>query len=115
MIPLKYQDNSDLLIKTKNRFWRDFICGPVVKNPPANARDVGLIPGLGRSHVPWSNLTTVLQQLSAHTTTADTHMPRSVLLDERNCCNRECLPLATTREGPCTAMKTQRSQTLNKD
>jgi len=23
--------------------------GSVVKNPPANARDVGLIPGLGRS------------------------------------------------------------------
>ena len=23
--------------------------GAVVKNPPANARDVGLIPGLGRS------------------------------------------------------------------
>ena len=28
---------------------------PVVKNPPCNARDIGLIPGPGRSHVPWSN------------------------------------------------------------
>ena len=28
---------------------RDFPGGRVVKNPPANARDVGLIPGLGRS------------------------------------------------------------------
>ena len=26
--------------------------GTVVKNPPANAGDVGLIPGLGRSHMP---------------------------------------------------------------
>ena len=26
-----------------------------VKNPPANAGDVGLIPGLGRSHMPLSN------------------------------------------------------------
>ena len=26
--------------------------GPVVKNPPANAGDTGLIPGLGRSHMP---------------------------------------------------------------
>jgi len=26
-----------------------FPAGAVVKNPPANGRDVGLIPGLGRS------------------------------------------------------------------
>ena len=25
--------------------------GPVVKNPPCNARDTGSIPGLGRSHM----------------------------------------------------------------
>ena len=29
--------------------------GSVVKNPPANAGDKGLIPGLGRFHVPQSN------------------------------------------------------------
>ena len=29
--------------------------GPVVKNPPANARDTGLIPGLGKSHMPPGN------------------------------------------------------------
>ena len=28
----------------------DFTGGSVVKNLPANAEDVGLIPGLGRSH-----------------------------------------------------------------
>ena len=27
----------------------------VVKDPPANAGDMGLIPDLGRSHMPWSN------------------------------------------------------------
>ena len=27
----------------------------VVKSPPANARDTGLIPDLGRSHMPQSN------------------------------------------------------------
>ena len=26
-----------------------------VKNPPANVGDIGLIPGPGRSHLPWSN------------------------------------------------------------
>ena len=34
---------------------RAFPCGAVVKNPPANAGDMGLSPGLGRSHMPWSN------------------------------------------------------------
>ena len=29
--------------------------GPVVKNPPANAGDMGSIPGLGRLHMPWGN------------------------------------------------------------
>ena len=29
--------------------------GSVVKNPPANAGDMGSIPGPGRSHMPSSN------------------------------------------------------------
>ena len=33
----------------------DFPGGAVVKNPPANAGEVGLSPVLGRSHMPWSN------------------------------------------------------------
>jgi len=33
----------------------DFPGGPVVKNPPANAGDVGLIPGPERFHMPRSN------------------------------------------------------------
>ena len=32
-----------------------FLGGAVVKNPPANSGDVGLSPGLGRSHMLWSN------------------------------------------------------------
>ena len=38
----------------KEKFW-DFPGGAVVKNLPANAGDTDLIPGLGRSHMPWSN------------------------------------------------------------
>ena len=34
---------------------RDFPGGAVVKNPPANAGDLGSIPGPGRSHMPRSN------------------------------------------------------------
>ena len=32
-----------------------FPAGAVVKNPPANAGDMGSSPGPGRSHMPWSN------------------------------------------------------------
>ena len=35
-------------------FW-DFPGGTVGKKPPANAEDVGSIPGLGRFHMPRSN------------------------------------------------------------
>ena len=33
----------------------DFPGGAVVKNLPAHARDMGLSPGPGRSHMLWSN------------------------------------------------------------
>ena len=33
---------------------RGFPGGSVVKNPPASARDAGLIPDLGRCHMPWA-------------------------------------------------------------
>ena len=33
----------------------DFSGGPVVKNLPSNAGDMGLIPGPGRSHMPWDS------------------------------------------------------------
>ena len=33
----------------------DFPGGAVVKNLPANAGDMGSIPGPGRSRMPWSN------------------------------------------------------------
>ena len=34
----------------------DFPGGSVVKNPLANAGDMGSIPALGRSHMPWKQL-----------------------------------------------------------
>ena len=33
----------------------DFLGDTVVKNPPTNAGDIGLIPGLGEFHMPQSN------------------------------------------------------------
>ena len=41
--------------KKKRRGVGNFPGGPVVKNVLANTGDKGSIPGLGRSHVPWSN------------------------------------------------------------
>ena len=35
--------------------YRGFPGGAVVENLPANAEDMGSSPGLGRSHMPWSN------------------------------------------------------------
>ena len=39
----------------KNFVNSDFPGGSVVKNQPANAKEVGLIPDPGRVHIPWSN------------------------------------------------------------
>jgi len=35
----------------KRIYW-DFLGGPVVKNLPANAGDMGSVPALGRFHMP---------------------------------------------------------------
>ena len=45
---------SDVLNWDKKRKV-DFPGGPVVKNLPANAGDMGSIPSLGRFHMLWSN------------------------------------------------------------
>ena len=45
------------MIKTLNKVGKkgDFPGGAVVKNPPANAGDMGSSPAPGRSHMPRSN------------------------------------------------------------
>ena len=42
-------------LQLKSLLSGDFSGGAVVKNPPANAGDMGSSPGPGRSHMPWSN------------------------------------------------------------
>ena len=44
---------------------KDFAGGPEVKNPPANAGDMGLSPGPGRSHMPPGSEALMLQNLGA--------------------------------------------------
>ena len=54
--------------------------GPVDKNPPANAGDMGLIPSLGRSHVLQSNLAHG-PLLSPHAATTEAREPRACVLE----------------------------------
>ena len=42
---------------------RDFPGGPVVRSLPSNAGDMGLIPGLGRFHMPQNSETRAPQTL----------------------------------------------------
>ena len=79
----------------------------MVKNPPANAGDMGSIPGPGRSHVPRSNEARAPQLLSlcsrAHepqllsprATTTEADMPRARALQRE----------ATAMRSPSTARK----------
>ena len=50
--PITSTEIETVIKKSSNR---DFPCSAVVKNLPANAGDTGSIPGLGGSHMPWSN------------------------------------------------------------
>ena len=71
--------------------------GPVVKNPPANAGDMGSIPGPGRFHMPWgSKARTQLLSLCSQA-----HKSQALS------------SLSSTRESPHTATKTQCRQ-INK-
>jgi len=51
-IRVQARSARNYIIRTKRR---DFPDGPVVKNLPASAGDMGSIPGLGRSHMPQGN------------------------------------------------------------
>ena len=47
--------NGQSLVIDKHEVIQYFLSDPLVKNLPASAGDMGLIPGPGRSHVPQSS------------------------------------------------------------
>ena len=55
------KDTNELILQNRNRLtdfknkFLNFFGGTVGKNPPANAEDTGLIPGLRRFHVSQKN------------------------------------------------------------
>ena len=54
----------------------------MVKNPPANAGDMGSSPGLGRSHMPRSNYAGAPQLLSLCATTTEARVARARALQQ---------------------------------
>ena len=63
--------------KQENNLTVDFPGGTVGKNPPANAGDTGLIPGLRRFHMPQNNYAPPLQLLRPHAATTEAQAPRA--------------------------------------
>ena len=99
-------DRHNLLTKPH----QGFPGGSVLKNPPADAGDTDLIPGLGRSHGPWSNKAHAPQlpslcsrardpQLPSPWATAPAaHAPQSPCSEMRRYSKKE--PRVATREEP---------------
>ena len=100
----------------------DFPSGTVFKNPPAKAGDTGSSPGLGRSHLLWSNGGPTPRPLGpcsrAHAPGACVRNKRSPCKEKSVRCNQE-QPLPTSTRGSLhSATETPRSQTnkiLEKD
>ena len=84
--------------------------GLVVKNLPANAGDTGSIPGLGRSHMPWSSKAHVPHLLKLTHVKPVSSTREAVAMRSPHATTREKPPLATTRESPHITMKTHHRQ-----
>ena len=55
---LKYPSSKFFYLREKqlkDLIFFDFSGGPMVKNLPVNAKDIGSIPGPRKFHMPWSN------------------------------------------------------------
>ena len=88
----------------KNTTWTSLVA-QWIKNPPANTGDTGLTPSLGRFHEPWSNQACAPQLLSLRAAITEAKHLDPVLRNKRSHhkkkpepCNKERLPLTTTRE-----------------
>ena len=71
---------------------KEFPGGTVVKDPPANAGDTGLSPGLGRSRMLQSNYAHAPQLLSLHSRAREPQLlsPRATTTEARTL--RACAP-----------------------
>ena len=106
--PSSTQDRMSLHLLTHTgvkKITGTFPGGPEVKNLPATAGDTGSTPGLGRSHVPWSNGACVPQLLILCSRVPALQQDKS--LCNKPAHNREQPLHAATRGTLCAATKTQ--------
>ena len=97
---------------------KDFPGGPVVKNPPASAGDMGSIPELRRFHRPRGTSARVPQLLSLRSRAREFTYPRACALQQEEPLQGDGLalqlesrlPLAATGESLRTAKETPHSQ-----
>ena len=83
--------------------------GPALKNPPASGGDRGLVPGLGRHHMPWSSACAPPLQKSMHSRACAPQQEKPP--SETPVHLQQEWPLLTTIwESLHSAMKTQCSQ-----
>ena len=104
------------------KYFVGFLGGAVVKNPPANAGDMGSSPGPGGCHMPWSSLARVSQLLSLRSRAREPQLLKPVCLEPVLCNKRshrnekpvhrnEEEPLLTATRGSLrAATKTQHHQ-----
>ena len=76
-----YKENRCVFL-VKEGMRRDFPACAVVKNPAANAGDMGSIPGPGRSRMPRSHQARVPQLLRPRAATTDARMRRAHALQQ---------------------------------
>ena len=81
----------------------------MVESLPANSGDMGSSPGLGRSHMPWSNWAREAQLLSLRVWSLCSATRKAAIVRPAHR-DEEWPPLAATRERPRTETKTQHSQ-----
>ena len=89
---------------------RDFRGGPVVKNSPASAGDMGSVPGLGRSLMPQRNQARVSQLLKSVCPRTCSATREATTVRSPYTTAREQPQLSKTRESPHAATKTQCGQ-----
>ena len=106
---------KEKLLKAASEKWQiiykgGFPGGAVVEKLPANAGDMGSSPGLGGSHMPWSNYAREPQLLSLRIWSLCSATREAAIQKRPAHRNEEWPPLAATGESPRTETKTQYSQ-----
>ena len=68
-----FKTHNNIYFEGKEKAYRGFPGGSVVKNPPTNSGDMGFGPGPGRSHMRQSNETCAPQLLSPSAAAGEAH------------------------------------------